>query len=309
MKNLAKLTLFFSLCFAILFVVAVLLRFLASWIEWARFIPVGARPGEDIAEAAWRAFPAALYLSTLLDLSYTARRKMPIPLAIIGILILGCAFSLGVSEGISRIGALEPALQPVSPLGGEPGLILSRSNNDIILLRGSRDVRGPRLVSIPGRPLIYQEVPIGPNNTILNLPALPFGGDTPWFVRSLTIDFSLSGEELKSRLGTSYFSFAAYVFSLILLLASLRILLELSHWPLANLFIGALVFRGILALEIFLNAREINTLIGSFLKTRVPPMLITPAVFSALALLIIFYTLLVRVARAIGPASGGTEDA
>ena len=149
---------------------------------------------------------------------------------------------------------------------------------------------------------------MGPNNTILNLPALSFGDDAPWFVRSLTIDFSLSTGELKSRLQTSFFSFAAYAFSLILLLASMRIFLELSQWSLANLFLGALIFRLILALEIFLNTPEINAFIGSFVKSQLPSALITPAVFGALALLVIFYTLLVRVARALGPESGRTED-
>ena len=308
MKNLAKLTLFFSLCFIILFVAAILLRLLSSWIEIVRFIPTGTKTGENITEAAWKAFPVALYLSILFALSYSARRKMVIPVAIIGILVLGCAFSLGVSVGISRIEALKIAAQPVSPLEGGPGLILSQSHNDIILLTGSRDVRLPRLVSIPGRPLIYQAAPVGPNNTILSLPALSFGENTPWFLRSLILDFSLSAGEMKRRLEIDFFPFAVYVFSLILLLASLRILLELSQWPLANLFIGALVFRMVLTLEIFLNTREINTLVTSFLKVSLPPELITPAVFSALAVLFLFYTLLVRIARVFSPLSGGKDD-
>jgi len=167
----------------------------------------------------------------------------------------------------------------------------------MVLLKESSNIRGPRVVSIPGRPLIYQAVPLGPNNTIIKLPALPFGEDTPWFIRSLDIDFSLSAAEMKSRLENNYLSFAAYVFSLILLLASLRFILEIGHWPLANILIAALVTRGILSLEIFLNAREINALLASFLGRRVPPMFITPLVFSALGILILFYTLIARIAR------------
>ena len=297
MKNFARLTLFFSINFTLLFMVAILLGYLFSWTELARFIPVEARPGGDFTEFSWKAFPVALYLSILLTLCYSARRNMPVPLAIFGILVLGCAFSLGASQGIKRAGALDLALKPVSSLQGGSGLILSRLDNSIILLKGSSDVRGPRVVSIPGRPLIYQDVPLGPNNTILNLPALPFRDDTPWFVRSMAIDFSLSAAELRGRLEDSLLSFAAYAFSLILLLASLRFLVGLSKWPLANLFLGALVFRLIVALETFLNAREINALIDSFLAKRLPSQLITPAVFCVLALLLIFYTLLVRVAR------------
>ena len=311
MKNLARLTIFFSLCFAVLFLAAIMLGFLSSWIDMAKVIPTGAKPGEDVTELAWKALPAALYLSILLSLSLSARRNMRIPLTLVCILVLGCVFTAGVSLGISRAGVLKPALQPISPIEGRPGLILSRADNTIILLKRSNEIRGSRVVSIPGRPLIYQEVPVGPNNTILNLPALPFGEDTPWLIRSLNIDFSLCAGELKTRLGDSFVSFGAYAFSLILLLASLRFLLELSQWPLANLFLGALVFRLILTLEIFLNTREISALIGSFLTGRVPPMLITPLVFGALAVLIIIYTLLTRIARGspeIGPGPRRERD-
>ena len=297
MKNFAKLTLFFSLCFVIFFLTGILLRLLSSWVDVARFIPLDARPGEDVTETAWKALPAAFYLSILLTLSYSARRKMPIPLSIFGIFILGCVFFLGVSMGITRSEAMKLALKPVTPIQGGPGLILSRQDNAVILLRGSADAQGPRVVSIPGRPLIYQNLPVGPNNTILSLPVLTFTDSTPWFVRSLTIDFTLCAEELKGRLKDGYIPFAAYAFSLVLLLVSLRFLLELSQWALANLFIGALVFRGILALETFLNAREINALVASFIGKRIPAMLVTPAVFGALGVLVIFYTLLARIVR------------
>ena len=297
MKNLAKLTLFFSLSFVIILLITILLRLLSSWIDLVRIIPLGELLVDDAIEAAWKAFPATLYLTILLTLSYTARRNISIPLTIITVVILGCVFAGGASIGISRVEAQKPVLEPVSPIQGRPGLILSRSDNAMVLLRESRDVRGPRVVSLPGRPLIYQAVPLGPNNTILKLPALPFGEGAPWFIRSVVIDFSLSAAEMKNRLKNDYVSFAAYAFALILLLGSLRIILELGKWPLANLFIGVLVFRGILSLEIFLNTREMNELIASFLAGRLPSVLITPAVFSALGILIIFYTLMARIAR------------
>jgi len=297
MKNIAKLTLFFTLCFIILFLAAIMLRLLSTWTDLARIVPVSIMPGEDAAKAAWRAFPAAIYISILLSLSYTSRRKMPIPAAIICIWILGAAFTVGASIGISRAGDLKPAIRSLSSLQGNPGLILSRSDNSMILLRESTVVRGPRVVSIPGQPLIYQEVPVGPNNSILSLPALPFTDDVPWFIRSLSIDFSLCARELENRLDTGFSAFAAYAFSLIILLGSLRFILGLSQWPLANLLLGALVFRLILALEVFLNSRQISDLIFSFLKEQVPHIMITPLVFCAISVLVIFYTLIASLAK------------
>jgi hypothetical protein len=113
----------------------------------------------------------------------------------------------------------------------------------------------------------------------------------------LGIDFSLSAAELRQRMADGYFAFGVYVFALILLLASTRFVFGLSSWPLANLFMGALVFRGIVGLEAFLNAREINAFLHATLPGDIPPPLITPAVLAVLALLIIFYTLLINLAR------------
>jgi len=297
MKNFAKLALFFSLSFVAFFFAATLLRFMAAWIDLARVIPVDVRPGEGVASAAWKALPAAIYLSILITLSYSARRNIPIPNTLISLIVLAFLFSAAATIGISRTEAVGPVIKPVPPVRAGPGLIISQAENSIILLQESSATRGPRLVSIPGRPLIYQDVPTGPNNTILALPAISFGNDIPWFIRSIGIDFSLSAGELKARFEGALPSFAAYAFSLILLLSSLRFLLEASLWPLANIFLGAVVFRLILSLEIFLNSGEINLLLASFLGGRAPPTLITPLVFCTLGILVILYTLLTRIVK------------
>jgi len=298
MKNFAKLAIFFSILFIVLFFIAIVLMFFSSWLDMVRVIPVEARGGEEFAEAAWKAIPGALYFSMLLALSYAARRRMPVFPAVVSMIILAFVLSVGVSLGISRTGVLKTIFKPASPIQSKPGLIVSQGENSIILLRESSDISGPRLVSIPGRPLIYQEVPIGPNNSILPIPAITFEDDTPWFIKSIGIDFSLSARELKSRFQANYLSFAVYAFSLILLLSSLRPVLELSQWPLANIFTGALVFRLILALETLLNTKEINLLLASFLGKYVSSDFITPLVFCAAGTLVLLYTLLTRIARA-----------
>ena len=297
MKNLARLILFFTASFAAFFFGAVLLEFILTWVDSARIIPTEASPGQDAVAAAWKAITPALYLSILFAISYSSRRKMAAPAALIGTIVLACALTGGVSFGLNRASNLRPAFRPVSPIQAPPGLILSRSQNVIVLLRESSYIRGPRVVSIPGQPLIYQEVPFGPYNTIIQLPALSFGHETPWFIQSIRIDLSLSATEIRSRLENNLVYFAAYIFSLILLLVSLRLFLELSHWPLANLFLGLLVFRLILSLESFLNAREINTMIYTFLNGRLPSAFISPLTFSAIGTLIILCALLSKAAR------------
>ena len=252
---------------------------------------------ENAAEAIWIVIPTVLYFTILLTLSYSVRRKMPFILGIIGIFLMASFFTIGISYGINRAEAIQPVFRPASAAYTGPGLILSRSDIDIVLLRESNDLLGPRIVSIPGQSLIYQEVPLGPNNTILSLPPLSFGSEMPWFFQSIAMDFSLTANELKIRFEENFIYFLAYVFSLVLFLASFRFILDLTQWPLANLFFGAVIFRLILSMETFLNAREINALLVSILSGFLPSMLITPFIFYIFAFLIVIYTLLVHLAR------------
>jgi len=302
MKNLAKLILNFSLHFILLFLAVILLEYLGTWIKMARIIPLGTESGVAASDLAWKALPAVIYFSILSALSYATRRKIPLPVSITCVIILGWAFTAGSSLGIKRAESLNFAVRPFSAMESNPGLLLTRSDNAIILLKTSRETGGPRVVSIPGRPLIYQEAPLGPNNSILSLPALPFGEENPWFIKSVNLDFALSAREMENRLENSFNSFAIYTFFLILLLSSLSSFLNLSKWPLANLFMGALIFRLILSLETFLNTREVNSLLDSFLSgqgspLRISPTLITPMIFAVLGILILIYTLLTRLAR------------
>jgi hypothetical protein len=170
----------------------------------------------------------------------------------------------------------------------------------IVLLKGPAEERGPRVVSIPGRPLIYQEEPVGPNNTVLALPPIPFRNDAPWFLRSAAIDFSLAGERFRSLFEQGFTPFLVYFLPLTLLLTSLFFIFKLSTWPLANLFLGFLAFRGILAAETFVNSPEIQGMFSSFLGTRIPLPFVAPLLFAVLAVLINLYSFLVFLARKRG---------
>jgi hypothetical protein len=299
MKNLARLVLFFSACFAATFLLFWVVRFLHFRIDAVRFLP--GREGSlfpEIISAAQRALPVTLYMSLLLGLSYTSRRTMPISLSVFCLTLLALGFTLAVSEGTVRLKELPapPAGASPAPLGG-PGLIFSRGDTTIVLLEAPSHIRGPRVVSLADRPLAYQEVPRGPNDTVPELPPLPFGDETSYLMGSLTVDFSLSSRQLEERRNEGLIPFLIYSASLIFFLASLRFVLEMSRWPLANLFLGAVVFRGVLALETFLNAREIQSFLASFPGNPLAPPLITPAIFGALGLIVLFYTALSYTAK------------
>ena len=298
MKNLARLLIFYSLSFVIAFVFVLVLRFLSSWIDAVRIIYQNPERADVIIAAAKMALPVALFLTIMLSLSYSVRRRISPFVSITLVFILSCVFYSAFFIGIERIEVYDPTLEIPANLNSEAGLILSQLDTDIILLRGGGDSGGvaefPRVIAFPERPLVYQEAALGPRNTVLSL---PLEGKAPWFVQSMLMDFSLLAREFESRYIEGLFSFLFFGAALFLLLASLRFVMELSSWPMANLFLGALCFRLILSLVIFLRAADVIDFLNTFANGYFEQNLIAPIVFMILGLLILLYTFMVTMAR------------
>ena len=301
MKNLARLALFFSVCFAALFCSGAAVRFLALRLEWVRTLPLQPEtPLLELITAARWALSLALYGSVLLSLSYAARRYVFAPLAALCLVALPLAFCFGVTQVLDRWGNVPPARINGSPLG-EKGLILVNAlmpgETAIVLLDGSSRPEGPRVAAVPGRPLLYQAAMPAADGS---LPPLPFRSETPWFLKSLSIDLRLNAEQLQERSSRGTLPMLIYAGALIFMLGSLAFILKLSVWPLANLFLGALVFRGILALETFFNSPEMQEAFDSFLGSHLPVPLIVPLIFCGLGLLVHLYSILVYLAKQRG---------
>jgi hypothetical protein len=291
------LALFFSISFAAVFLAATGLRYLAIRVEWVRTVP--RQPEIMLAElvtAARWALSLALYGSLLFSLSYAARGRFFGPAAALCLAALALAVCFGISLGLSRLGNAPPGRDTVRALGA-PGLILTNairhSETAIVLLEGPA---GPRVAAIPGQPLIYQPEPPGPNTMTLRLPPIPFSEETPWFLKSVSIDLRLSAVQFERRFGEGT-PFVLYAGALIFLLCSLGCVLRLSAWPLANLFLGCLAFRGVLALETFLNSPETGDLLESMLENRLPLSLAVPLIFCAAGTLVYLYSVLAYLAK------------
>jgi hypothetical protein len=296
MTNIARLALFFSVFFVISFVLAGAFEGVRLAVDAATTIPAAPPVGlGQFAGALQKIFPLILYCAILMGLSYSARRAVAPFAAILSVCILAGGGALGLSLGLRNLEA-----RSVAPLrsGGEPktlgspGLILSRWDVAVALLGDPGKSQSSRVVSIPGRPLIYQETPSGPDNAVTLFRSGGFA-----LMQSLLVDSALAAEQLETRLNRGLLAFALYGGALILLLSSLRFVLDLSSWPLANLFCGALVFRGVLALQTFVDSRSVQTFIAAFFDHRIDETIISPVIFACLALLILLYTLLINVAR------------
>jgi hypothetical protein len=297
MKKLARLALFFTLCFVMLFLAGAVFHFLGLRLQWIRMLPQMPETVLSllIAAAHW-ALPLSLYGSLLFGLNLAARERMFSPAVVVLLIVLSLGFSTGASLGLLRLEQVPPARDERKPLGGE-GLILSQASTTVVLLKGPEEPRGPRVTAIPGRPLLYQAVPAGPNNTVLDLPPLSLGNKSPWFLESMAIDLQLTALQMASRLATGLLPFLTYTGALVAFLVSLFFVFKLSAWPLANLFLGCLAFRGILALETFLNSPEMQDAFGSFLGNRLAASLTVPLIFCFSGLLVYLYSLLVYLSK------------
>lgn len=297
MKNIARLALFFSISFTVLFLAGTGFRFMALRVQWLRYLP---RQPETvltllIAAAHW-ALSFALYGSLLMGLSYAARRQVFAPAALLCVAVLSTGFSFGISLALERWELVPPAQSIAPPLGGA-GIILNQTQTSVVLLQGAADPRSPRVTAIPGRPLLYQAEPSGPNNTVLALPPLPLGTENQWFLQSIGIDLRLNAEQTARRIKEGLADFFIYTGALIFLLCSLGFIFKVSAWPMANIFLGFFAFRGILAMETFLNSPDTQNIFESFLGNRLSPSLIVPLIFCGFALLVYIYSILVYLTK------------
>ena len=294
----------FSLSFALLFVVSTGMRFLAIRLDWIQSLSQQPESALTmlLAAAHW-SLSLALYGGILLGMSFTVRDKVFAPAAILCIVVLGLGFTSGISFALDSWENVPPARSSARLLGG-PGLILASSQRPssmvIVLLDGPAEPGGARVLAIPGQPLQYQSEFAARDQSIINLPPVPFGGESPWFLRSLAIDLQLSAENLWRLFNEGFVPFLTYAGALVLLLCSLSFIFKFSAWPLASLFLGCLTFRGILALETFFNSPEMQNSFDSFLQDRLPISLVVPAIFCGVGLLAYLYSFLVFLAKRQG---------
>jgi hypothetical protein len=298
-KGIAKLILFYTITFVIALAFMSLLKFIEVWIDAARHIPalpIAVLP--EIFRGLSSSISFAFYLSIAAALSYSVRRKIKAPVAIIVLIVISMACTIGMHVGLQKTNnyQAETPIQSAATLG-YPGLMLNQQDITIVLLEDPSLSDGSRVVSIPGQPLIYQEEPSGPGNTILPLPSAPFQRELPYFLKSIMLDFSITSRYYQSLLNEGMIPFLVYSAIICLLLCSLRFLFTISRWHLANLFLGAVVFRGILTLEIFLHTDETLTLINDFLGNRLPIQFAGAIILAGIAALVIIYSVLAYFAR------------
>jgi hypothetical protein len=250
--------------------------------------------------AAQDVLPVTIYLALLVGLGYSAKRSIPVHISIVCLIALCMGCTILVSGGISLLSNSQNLVGSGKIVTlGNPGLILSQPDGVIVLLHDPGDPQSSRVIVRADQPLIYREKPLETETDLMKVPAY-MQGASPAFLQtdeyhlldSLLRDFSFVSDQFNIRQQKSFFSFIFYVFALIFLLSSLRPLMDISVWRMANIFLGIMMFRGVLLLERLLDSQEIYRFFGTFLGERFPRFLISPLLFCMLGILVIMGTVL-----------------
>jgi hypothetical protein len=85
---------------------------------------------------------------------------------------------------------------------------------------------------------------------------------------------------------------------------SLAAILNIGAWPLANMFLGAVLFRLVLAFDIFISNRDMLDYLAGFLGRWIPVHFVTPFIIGAIGLLFAVYSWLVSLAKSEERAYG-----
>ena len=292
------LLIFSALSFVVLFIVAALSFFTGIWVDFASSVPArSVLAFADLLPALLWALPFALYLGILLSMNYAFRRKVNgfFAFIFVGIIYAGLVFGTTMLIDSLHFAPFQPlALHSGRTLGGK-GLMLNSADTIFILLKDPASRSAARVVLIPDEPFIYQADGLAGGDTVPL--KVPFRRPHNPLFDDIRIDFALSAGFLAERFRSGFVPFASWALSLVLLQLSVSLIFNIGRWPLANLFFGALLLRGILALEVFINSANVQYLINDFLRNSIPQWYISPAIFLILAVLMLIYVVLVNITR------------
>ena len=294
MKNFAKLILFLGLSFIGVLILGVLLALLSDWANTALIFP----PERGIFEVFTgnitvylrSSIPVAFYLTILLGLNYAVIRRIVYPAAFAVILFVILALSGAAYfslEALHRTGFTITVKGPPTELA-QAGFI---TNQRVFLENPYKPDPVMALVS-PGESLHFQSPGSFPTQA-----RLPFFTEQSRFFSVINRDISHSSRVFSAWFNSGLVSYGVYAGSLAAFLLSLGCLVNISFWSLANVFFGALAFRGVLALENFLNQPHIHQIFASFAGNLFNERLISPFIFCTLSILILLYSGLVYLAR------------
>jgi hypothetical protein len=299
------------LWFIIAFALFTAVNFLSLKIQVVRSLWLLHGNMELFASAVWSSLPPVIYLVILIGLSYSARRGIAIPRSFICVCLLSILWLTLFTLMFSSAQKVTDLLFNNTPLSlGDRGLIMEHEDNIIVLVGGLNEPDRGQVIAKTGEPLRYELA----NNAISSAslrneaeaaPLIFFRRDSVQLLGSMQVAFERVSRQFNARLSESPLSFYVYAVSIIFCLCCLRFVFNLSTWPLANLFLGALLFRGVLEIGNLFELEFARSFLLRFWIDEIPVSMLEPVLFCALGLL---FTLAAGIAFLIKKRRNIDED-
>jgi hypothetical protein len=282
------------------------MRFLAIFFDFSRLADAENEAAFYIflASSRW-ALALSLYGTMIFGLSLAVRFRIFAPKAILSLVILTLGFTWGLSAALNGLEGIQTQTTSRNGPTGGPGLILEGSFHEAgnlgtvtVLLRGLDMPLGPQVVANPQRPLLYLEE--APQRQNLSLQPLSLNIELPMFFRNLASDLKLSAENLRDVYLEGPLPFLLHTAALAFLLSALLCIFNLSAWPLANILLCCLAFRGVLSLELFTRTPYAQEFMSSILENYaqyIPTSYAAPLAFFLAGLLVCLYSFLAFIAK------------
>jgi hypothetical protein len=261
-KNIAKVCYFFSVCFVVVLLVWTTAHFFQISETNAEKITLPVFSFWGFLEAARTGIPFALYLSVLLSLSYTARKKIRVIPSMVTIFLLAIGWTFLSAWAVAHI-------PPHPRISGKP-VSLVRDGLIVTTDRGQKAVF--LSTGLPSSSLAFtgalrfDDAPETPNSA----KPLSFKVSRVPLTKSIANDFLRLQENLIELQEMGFAYFAVYAVGLVILLVSTRFIMDLSVWALVNLFLGFIAFYGISAFELFMDSNWRYADLLSFVIDRTP---------------------------------------
>jgi hypothetical protein len=232
----------------------------------------------EFVNAAHTGIPFTLYLSVLLGLSYTARKKIRIIPSIVVIFLLAVGWTVLFAWATAHIPP-HPYVSRTSVSLARDGLIMTAEN-------GQKSVFPSAASPLPSA---ASEGMLEPDKTPqMPSPAKPlsFKSDRIFFIQNISKDFLHLAENFDQLRETGFVNFTLYAAGLVVLLVSMRFIMDLSVWALANLFLGFIAFSGIFTFELFINSTSFHRLLLSLVTDGISTSLINPLILCVAGLFV-----------------------
>jgi hypothetical protein len=293
---------FFSLAsFLLGFVVAAAAFFLRLWVDFAVSVP--ARSSADLASfipALQWAVVFSLYTGILFTVNYAFRKRLNRALIFVGPALLFSLYTAGSTVLVDKLSDLnaEPfALRKPGQTLGQAGLMLYSGDEVVVLLDDTRNLRGSRVYAPAGEPLVYQSDPTRAEGDAFTLPPVRFKTVKSPLFDSVRLDFAMSARTIAGRYADGVLPFIYWTAALVCLQVAVSFIFNMGIWPLSNLFLGAALLRGILALDVFINSDEVQIALKDFARGVLPDAALSPVIFGFFAVLLLLYLILLYFTR------------